>query len=40
MSVAKNCLSCETAKSMDRFEDETFTIEHAGPCASLCLNAV
>jgi HTH-type transcriptional regulator/antitoxin MqsA len=30
MTMARKCLNCETRKGMTRFEDETFTIEHAG----------
>jgi HTH-type transcriptional regulator / antitoxin MqsA len=30
MTMVRNCLNCETAKGMQRFEGETFTIEHAG----------
>ena len=32
--MARTCLSCEARKGMTRFEDETFTIEHAGMTAT------
>ncbi len=28
--MARDCIHCETRQSMVRFDDETFTIEHAG----------
>ncbi|MGA3311062.1 MAG: type II toxin-antitoxin system MqsA family antitoxin [Xanthobacteraceae bacterium] len=28
--MARECLNCEARKGMVRFDDETFTIEHAG----------
>ena len=28
--MARKCLTCESRKSMNRFEGEAFTIEHAG----------
>jgi HTH-type transcriptional regulator / antitoxin MqsA len=28
--MARKCQSCESRKGMTRFEDETFTVEHAG----------
>ncbi len=28
--MARKCLNCEARKGMVRFDDETFTIEHAG----------
>ncbi len=31
--MARKCLSCETRRSMTRFEDKTFTIDHAGTTA-------
>jgi HTH-type transcriptional regulator/antitoxin MqsA len=33
--MARKCQSCETRKGMTRFEDETFTIEHAGMTATV-----
>jgi HTH-type transcriptional regulator / antitoxin MqsA len=33
--MARRCLNCEARKDMTRFEDETFTIEHAGMTASV-----
>ena len=33
--MARKCLNCETRKGMTRFEDETFTIEHAGMRATV-----
>ena len=30
MTVARNCLSCETGKPMRRFENEDFVVDHAG----------
>jgi hypothetical protein len=33
--MARSCLNCETARGMDRFEGETFTIEHAGMTAKV-----
>jgi HTH-type transcriptional regulator/antitoxin MqsA len=35
MIMARNCLNCDTRSSMTRFEDETFTIEHAGMTATV-----
>lgn len=31
--MARNCMNCDAHSSMTRFEDETFTIEHAGMTA-------
>jgi hypothetical protein len=28
--MTRKCINCESRKEMTRFEDETFTIEHAG----------
>jgi HTH-type transcriptional regulator/antitoxin MqsA len=33
--MARKCQSCETRKGMTRFEDEPFTIEHAGTTATV-----
>lgn len=33
--MARKCLNCGTRKSMTRFEDETFAIEHAGMTATV-----
>jgi HTH-type transcriptional regulator / antitoxin MqsA len=33
--MAQKCRSCESRKGMMRFEDETFTIEHAGRTATV-----
>lgn len=33
--MARRCLSCESRKSMVRFEAKTFTIEHAGVTAKV-----
>ena len=33
--MARTCLNCETRKGMTRFEDEAFTIEHAGMTAKV-----
>jgi HTH-type transcriptional regulator/antitoxin MqsA len=35
MTMARKCQNCETRKGMTRFEDETFTIEHAGMTAKV-----
>jgi HTH-type transcriptional regulator/antitoxin MqsA len=35
MIMARDCLNCDTRGSMTRFEDETFTIEHAGMTATV-----
>ncbi len=33
--MPKRCLNCETHRGMTRFEDETFTIDHAGVTAAV-----
>jgi HTH-type transcriptional regulator/antitoxin MqsA len=33
--MARKCLNCEARKGMMRFENETFTIEHAGMTATV-----
>ena len=33
--MSRKCLTCETRKSMKRFQDETFAIDHAGLTASV-----
>ena len=33
--MARKCLNCEARKGMTRFENETFTIEHAGMTATV-----
>lgn len=33
--MAHKCLTCDSRKGMTRFEDETFTIEHAGMVATV-----
>lgn len=33
--MARRCLNCETRKGMTRFEDEIFTIKHAGMTAKV-----
>src|SRR5437899_2126837 len=35
VTMARKCLNCEARKEMTRFEDETFTIEHAGITVSV-----
>jgi HTH-type transcriptional regulator/antitoxin MqsA len=35
MIMARNCLSCDARSSMTRFENEAFTIEHAGMTATV-----
>jgi hypothetical protein len=35
MTVARDCLHCETGRRMERFEGKTFTIEHAGQSATV-----
>jgi HTH-type transcriptional regulator/antitoxin MqsA len=35
MKMARECLNCQARKGMTRFEDETFTIEHAGMSATV-----
>jgi len=33
--MALKCVNCESRKGMTRFEDETFTVEHAGMSATV-----
>jgi HTH-type transcriptional regulator / antitoxin MqsA len=35
MTMARKCLNCDSPKGMTRFEDETFTIKHAGMTATV-----
>jgi HTH-type transcriptional regulator/antitoxin MqsA len=35
VTMARKCQSCETRKGMRRFENETFTIGHAGMTATV-----
>jgi HTH-type transcriptional regulator/antitoxin MqsA len=30
MTMARECLNCDSAQGMTRFEDETFTVDHDG----------